>query len=564
MIETLVLVDEGGNEIGRGEKLKVHQDGLLHRAFSIFIFDLGGRLLLQQRAFGKYHSGGLWTNTCCGHPRPGESTSAAAHRRLHEEMGFDCELDEVTTLVYREPVPSDDNLVEHEFDHVFVGVFNSSPSPDASEASDWKWAEIEPLLLEMETEPGKFTVWFRKIVNELDTQAGNNWLAAQSMGALEAVNGYQNKILPRVSRTFALTIPQLPPGLCTVVANAYLLCRIADTIEDEPALTSQQKFHYEHAFIDVVAGRANAESFSRELSNLLTDRTLEAERDLVRNLPLVLQVYGRLNPVQKNAIVDCLEVMGRGMSLFQGESSLNGLATRKDLDRYCYCVAGVVGEMLTTLFIDFDASLEAQRTRLLRLSVSTGIGLQLTNILKDRWDDEQRGVCWLPRDLFARHAAPGQPDFDDARAISELIGTAHAHLRLALDYALLIPANHVGIRCFVLWAVGFALLTLQKIHLHPGIRRGDQYKVSHQDVGRVMNMIRLYAHSDASLRTLFKAASRGLPLTALNVEWNQHISPISTLARSSWGVDEPQERLDTVSPLTIGDPFSDRQERRES
>ena len=529
MIETLVLVDEGGNEIGHGEKLKVHQDGQLHRAFSIFIFDLGGRLLLQQRAPGKYHSGGLWTNTCCGHPRPGESTSAAAHRRLHEEMGFDCLLDEITTLVYREPVPSDDNLVEHEFDHVFIGIFNSSPSPNADEASDWKWADIAPLILEMETKPGKFTVWFRKIVNELDTQVGNNWLAAQSLSALEAVNRYQNEILPRVSRTFALTIPQLPPGLSTVVANAYLLCRIADTIEDEPALTNQQKFHYEHAFIDVVAGRANAELFSRELAELLTDRTLEAERDLVRNLPLVLQVFERMNPVQKHAIVDCLGVMGRGMYLFQCESSLNGLATREDLDRYCYCVAGVVGEMLTKFFIDFDASLEAQRTILLRLSVSTGIGLQLTNILKDRWDDEQRGVCWLPRDLFARQAASVHPDFDDARAISELIGTAHAHLRLALDYALLIPAKHAGIRCFVLWAVGLALLTLQKVHKHPQARPGEVYKVSHQGVAKVMHMTRMYAHSEASLRTLFKAASRRLPLTSLNVECSQHFYSDSLL-----------------------------------
>lgn len=533
MVETLVLVDEGGNEIGCGEKLQVHQDGLLHRAFSIFIFDLGGRLLLQQRAPGKYHSGGLWTNTCCGHPRLGESTIAAAHRRLHEEMGFDCQLDEVTTLVYREPVPSDDNLVEHEFDHVFIGLFNASPSPNADEASDWKWVEIASLLLELESEPDKFTVWFKKIVSELNTQAGNNWLADQSMVALEAINRYQKEILPKVSRTFALTIPQLPARLSAVVANAYLLCRIADTIEDEPGLTIQQKFHYERAFIEVVAGRLSAESFSRDLAGLLTDQTLEAEHDLVRNLPLVLQVFERMNPVQQDAILDCLRVMGRGMYLFQREASLNGLATREDLNRYCYCVAGVVGEMLTKFFIDFDASLEAQRTILLQLSVSTGIGLQLTNILKDRWDDEQRGVCWLPRDLFTQHAVTARPDFENALAISELIGAAHAHLRLALDYALLIPVKHAGIRCFVLWAVGLALLTLQKVNKHPQSRPGEQYKVSHQELGRVINLTHQYAHAEASLRTLFKAASRRLPVTSLNVEWIQHLSSMSSSARSS-------------------------------
>ena len=120
--EMLILVDAKDRMIGSGEKLMVHEQGLLHRAFSIFVFNNDGRLMLQNRARDKYHSPGLWTNTCCGHPRPGEDTLAAAHRRLLEEMGFDCELKEMKTISYCSDVQND--LIEHEYNHIFVGVFN--------------------------------------------------------------------------------------------------------------------------------------------------------------------------------------------------------------------------------------------------------------------------------------------------------------------------------------------------------------------------------------------------------------------------------------------------------
>lgn len=120
-MEELVLVDEYDRATGTAEKMQVHRDGLLHRAFSIFIFDLKGRLLLQKRALGKYHSQGLWTNTCCGHPRPGEPTLAAARRRLLEEMGIDCPvLMEVEAFVYRTQVSN--GLIENEYDHIYVGL----------------------------------------------------------------------------------------------------------------------------------------------------------------------------------------------------------------------------------------------------------------------------------------------------------------------------------------------------------------------------------------------------------------------------------------------------------
>ncbi|HEX7957304.1 MAG TPA: isopentenyl-diphosphate Delta-isomerase, partial [Pyrinomonadaceae bacterium] len=117
--EQLILVDADDRELGAGEKLEVHRAGALHRAFSVFVFDGRGRLLMQRRAAGKYHSGGLWSNTACGHPRPGEATRAAARRRLREEMGLDCELSAAFEFVYRAELG--DSLVEHEYDHVFVG-----------------------------------------------------------------------------------------------------------------------------------------------------------------------------------------------------------------------------------------------------------------------------------------------------------------------------------------------------------------------------------------------------------------------------------------------------------
>src|SRR5690349_17076045 len=125
MEEYLILVDEQDHEIGTEEKLKTHRDAKLHRAFSIFIFNKKGQLLLQRRALSKYHSGGLWTNTCCGHPRPGENIDKAAHRRLQEEMGFDCNMKDVFRFTYKAPL--DHGLTEHEVDHVFIGTCDAQP-----------------------------------------------------------------------------------------------------------------------------------------------------------------------------------------------------------------------------------------------------------------------------------------------------------------------------------------------------------------------------------------------------------------------------------------------------
>lgn len=158
------LVDLSDNEIGQMEKLEAHQKGLLHRAFSILIFNDKGELLLQRRAFGKYHSEGLWTNTCCSHPNPGESNLSAAHRRLQEEMGFDCEMKELFYFIYKAEL--DNNLIEHELDHVIVGHSNQDPILNQEEAIDYRWLNLDQLKKSIIEQPSDYTFWFKLIILE--------------------------------------------------------------------------------------------------------------------------------------------------------------------------------------------------------------------------------------------------------------------------------------------------------------------------------------------------------------------------------------------------------------
>ena len=173
MDEFLILVDRHGRKKGIAEKLQAHQQGLLHRAFSIFIFDRDGRLLLQQRALGKYHSQGLWSNTCCGHPRPGERTAAAAKRRLFEEMGITCQLRKVFTLLYREPVSN--QLIEYEYGHIFVGVSDCDPIANPEEANDWQWQPLPELPARIAASPETFTIWFRLLLDTCGPTGLNAW-----------------------------------------------------------------------------------------------------------------------------------------------------------------------------------------------------------------------------------------------------------------------------------------------------------------------------------------------------------------------------------------------------
>lgn len=163
--ERVILVDPDDAELGTAPKLEAHRTGALHRAFSVFVFDAEGRMLLQRRAEGKYHCGGLWTNAACGHPRPGEATRAAAARRLEEEMGFTCPIERRTALLYRAEVGG--GLVEHELDHVFVGEFAGEPVPDPHEVGAWRWITAPELRAELARAPERYTPWFRLLVEEV-------------------------------------------------------------------------------------------------------------------------------------------------------------------------------------------------------------------------------------------------------------------------------------------------------------------------------------------------------------------------------------------------------------
>lgn len=163
--EFVILVDEQDRETGLMEKMEAHRKGVLHRAFSVFIFNEAGEWLLQQRATGKYHSGGLWTNSCCSHPRSGETLEAAAARRLREEMGISVPLEHRFHFIYKATL--DQDLIEHELDHVFTGRFDGLPALSPEEAMNWKWMAKADIRAAMTENPGQFTAWFRLIFDRV-------------------------------------------------------------------------------------------------------------------------------------------------------------------------------------------------------------------------------------------------------------------------------------------------------------------------------------------------------------------------------------------------------------
>jgi len=235
----------------------------------------------------------------------------------------------------------------------------------------------------------------------------------------------------------------------------------------------------------------------------------------------VVRVTANLSEVQHAAIKRCVELMCYGMPRFQFNASVRGLPKSSDLDDYCYYVAGVVGEMLTDLFCDYSVDIARRRASLSALAASFAQGLQMTNILKDVWEDRSRGACWLPQDVFTRHGVDLSQVANDANdprfsgGMADLVAVAHAHLRNALDYTLLIPGKEKGIRRFCLWAIGLAILTLRKIAHNPGFTKGAQVKVTRTAVSMTMLMTNTFISNDWMLQRLFAAAARGVPLARL-------------------------------------------------
>lgn len=339
---------------------------------------------------------------------------------------------------------------------------------------------------------------------------------------LTADLAYQNHILQGVSRTFALTIPQLPENLYRVVGNAYLLCRIADTIEDDPDIPFYMKQELYQDLVDIIGQRKDSDMFSKKMYPLLSDKITPAEKDLVKNTPTVIRVTHSFSQNQQLILEKCLRIMSFGMEKFVEKDTSLGLKSISDLDRYCYHVAGVVGEMLTELFCDYSPYIAKDKDKLLELAVSFGQGLQMTNIIKDIWDDKNRGYCWLPREAFdsrefdLKDLSPAYNTDVFKRGLTQLIGLAHGHLWNALMYTLIIPPWEQGIRRFCLYALGMAVLTLNKTLKHLDFNQGSQVKITRNTVKATVLISNMFISKDLLLKILFKIIARNLPFKPVN------------------------------------------------
>lgn len=340
----------------------------------------------------------------------------------------------------------------------------------------------------------------------------------------ETDDQFQRRMLAGVSRTFALTIPELPTSLFPVVANAYLLCRIADTIEDDSALNPELTRRFSEQFIQVVDGEGDAREFASELVPLLSGDSSELEHELIGETPRVIGITHGFNTEQRAALLDCVTTMSRGMAEFSATASRRGLSDQAQMDRYCYVVAGVVGECLTRLFSVYSDRIALHHDQLMHLSVSFGQGLQMTNILKDVWSDHERGVCWLPRDAFTGNGCELErlPESGCGagfrQGLQRMLSLARMHLQDALDYVKLLPRSERGLRNFCLWAIGMAVLTLKRIHANPDYRSAEAVKISRREVYATVWGSRLIASSNALLQLSFDRLCAELPSPVRGLE----------------------------------------------
>lgn len=333
--------------------------------------------------------------------------------------------------------------------------------------------------------------------------------------SVEQAETYLKTIFPRVSRTFAITIPQLPSLLRRVVMNAYLLARILDTIEDDSALTLEQKFEYGNRFIWILENEIeNAKEFALEIASQLSDQTNEAECELMYNLPLVLKITQTFNAGQRQAIQRCIKIMWEGMQIFLKQRSLGGLEALDDLYSYCYHAAGVVGEMLTELFSDYSDKVAQNSKEMQKLAISFGRGLQITNILLDHWEDRKEGLCWLPRSLYGNdlcHLKPECYNENYRKSQTEMVNIAYKNLQRALQYTLLIPASEAGIRRFLFWTISFSLFALRRIQENPAFSKKEEIKVPRSNIFKVIAITHILGTGDKTLTNFFNSVSLTIP-----------------------------------------------------
>ncbi|WP_239576266.1 phytoene/squalene synthase family protein [[Archangium] primigenium] len=331
------------------------------------------------------------------------------------------------------------------------------------------------------------------------------------------------EVLPAVSRTFALNIPVLPAPLDTAVTVAYLLCRVADTLEDEAHGPASEELLTEFARLCTLPEGWEPEAlrFTARAVGVLRAQAPEAEVRLVEGLPQVLRGLALHAPPVREHVAQCVRIMSEGMGRMgaKGRASAGGLGLEslEETIEYCYYVAGTVGEMLTRLFQWYSPEVARRAARLEPRSVAFGNALQLTNILKDVREDLERGSCWLPRTLLAQHGLTPETLLEPAhrgaamRAHGQLVAVAHRELRQAFDYVMQLPREEHGLRLFCLWPLFLAVMTLRKLHGNAAVLEKKPVKVSRRTVRWVLGATKLMVARDWALKLLFSSLTLSLP-----------------------------------------------------
>ena len=305
---------------------------------------------------------------------------------------------------------------------------------------------------------------------------------------------YQKAILSSVSRTFALTIPLLPSIIEKVVGNTYLLCRIVDTIEDAAELNPQTKQKLSQLFLDAVLEKVPVEFFVEPCLEALNHYGNQDELDLIAHTPTVLRILHTCSRDDRVAVSRCVSIMSEGMSYFHGKQTQAGLQNLQEFEKYCYVVAGVVGELLTTIFSKHSAEFAKRIHGHEDLAIAFGQALQMTNILKDSPEDRARGVSWKPVGMSQQ----------------QLLAIADEKLQDSLNYILLIPKEELGIRRFCFLAFGLAVMTLAKIAKQQEFSDKEEVKLSRKTVMAFYTFTKFAVKSDALMRIFFNRFSKSI------------------------------------------------------
>ena len=279
-----------------------------------------------------------------------------------------------------------------------------------------------------------------------------------------------------------------------VVGNTYLLCRIVDTIEDAADLSPQTKQNLSRLFLDVVLEKASVESFVEPCLKALAHYGNPDELDLIAHTPTVLRILHTCSQSDQAAVSRCVSIMSEGMSYFHSKQTQAGLKDIEEFEKYCYVVAGVVGELLTTIFSNHSSAFAKNIKGHDELATAFGQALQMTNILKDSPEDHARGVSWKPADISQR----------------ELLRISYQKLQDSLSYILLIPKTELGMRRFCFLAFGLAVMTLSKIAQRKQFSNQSEVKLSRKTVMAFYTFTRFAVKSDALMQIFFNATSKSL------------------------------------------------------